>query len=88
MLVSFKLRSPLGFLFARSQRDQVLTRYVVRELRRGRPLDAILADPYVVNRSSGEERSRLLERPEVVEVAGEQAIDELRHGLRAAAGTR
>jgi hypothetical protein len=77
--VSFSLKS----LFAPSRRDQFLSRYVVREIHRGRPLAEVLEDPYVVNRSSEDERARLLDRPEIVEAVGERTIEELRAGLLA-----
>ena len=71
-------RNPFAFLFARSKREQYLERYVIREYRNGRPLDEILSDPYVRNRSTAKERARVLERPEVIAAIGEHAIAELR----------
>jgi len=79
------MRNPFAFIFARSRRDQFLTQYVIREVRRGRSLADVIADPYVVNRSSAEERARLLEQPELVEAVGAQRIAELRAGIAAAA---
>jgi len=40
----------------------------------------VLDDPYVVNRSTREERARLLERPEVIEAVGRHLIAEMRSG--------
>ncbi len=71
------LRSPFSFLFARSQSEERIAQYVIREHGRGRPLDEILADNYVKNRMSNEQVRRLLDRPEVVAALG--------HGERAAA---
>jgi hypothetical protein len=73
-----------SFLVVRSRREQFLAQYVVREYRRGRALQDVLADPYVRNRSTPEERSRLLERPELVAAIGEQAIADLNVALAGA----
>ena len=75
-------RNPFGFLFASSRRDDVVARYVLREHARGRPLAAVLDDRYVRNRSTPEERARLLERPDVVAALGENAVEELRNTVR------
>lgn len=77
------MRNPFAFLFVRSRREQFLAHYVIREVRRGRPLAEVVADPYVVNRSTAEERARLLEQPELVEAVGTHAIAELRATLAA-----
>lgn len=89
MPVPLTLKNPLSFFFAPSRRDQFLARYVVRELGRGRALADVLADPYVVNRSTDEERGRLVERPDVVEAAGDRAVADLKRAIgagRVAAG--
>jgi hypothetical protein len=75
------LRNPFSFLFVRSRRDQYLVQYVLREYARGRSLGDVLEDPYVRNRSTPDERARLLERPEVVAAIGEQAVADLRRSL-------
>lgn len=80
------MRLSLKTLFASSTREEYLARYVLREHARGRSLDEVLDDPYVRNRSTAEERSRLLERPEVVAALGGDAVEELRAGLRDRAG--
>jgi hypothetical protein len=67
-----------------TRREQYLAQYVLREYGRGRSLKEVLADPYIRNRSTPEERARLLERPELVAVIGEQAIADLRWALAAA----
>ena len=64
--------------FGRSTREQALARYVLGEVGRGRPLADVLDDSYLRNRSTAEERARLLERPEVVAAIGEQALADLR----------
>jgi hypothetical protein len=81
----FKGRNPLRLLLGSSRREDFLARYVVREHARGRPLAEILDDPYVRNWSTPEERRRLLDLPEIVAALGENALEELRRTLRAAA---
>jgi hypothetical protein len=73
-----RLSNLFSFLFVKSSREQYLAQYVIREVGRGRPLEAVLADPYVRNRATAEQRARLLERPEVIAAVGEHAIAELR----------
>lgn len=85
MLNSLKeRRNPFAFLFAGSRREDYLVQYVLREYGRGRLLSDVFMDPYVRNRSTPEERARLLDRPDVVSAIGEQALAELRLGLETA----
>jgi hypothetical protein len=70
--------NPFASLFVRSRREQYLADYVIRECSRGRSLDEVLDDPYIRNRTSAEQRSSLLDRPEVVAAVGENALEELR----------
>jgi hypothetical protein len=70
-----------SFLFARSRREQYLTQYVLREHARGRALQEVLDDPYVRNRSTPEERARLLEQPDVIAAIGDQAAADLQFAL-------
>ena len=81
MRVRLKGRNPFAFLFTRSRREDYLARYVLREYARGRSLQEVLGDPYVRNRSTPEERARLLERPEVVAAIGEHAVADLKVAL-------
>jgi hypothetical protein len=81
----FKGRNPFGSLFGSSRQENVLAQYVIREHARGRSLAEIVDDPYIRNRSTTEERARLLESPEVVAALGENALEELRQALRDAA---
>lgn len=83
------MRNPLKSLFGTTRREQYVERYVLREHRRGRPLVEILEDPYVRAWSTPEERSRLLERPDVVAAIGDRAIADLRASVaRGAAASR
>lgn len=83
MGVSVRRRNPFAFLVTSSAREQRLASYVLREHGRGRSLREVLDDPYVRNRSTREERARLLERPEVVTAVGEGALAALRTGVGA-----
>jgi hypothetical protein len=66
------LRNPFSFLFARSGTEERLAAYVIREHDRGRSVADILEDPYLRNRTTEQQRSRLLERPEVIRALGRQ----------------
>jgi hypothetical protein len=65
------LRNPFSFLFARSGNEDRLAAYVIREHGRGRTVADILDDPYVRNRSTEQQRARLLERPDVIRAVGD-----------------
>ncbi|MEX2210978.1 MAG: hypothetical protein WD689_04365 [Gaiellaceae bacterium] len=69
------LRNPFSFLFARSSLEERLAAYVIREHDRGRSLDEILEDRYLINRTTPSQRQRLLDRPEVIRAIGDEAID-------------
>jgi hypothetical protein len=81
----FQIANPFRFIFGWAAHDDFLARYVVREHANGRPLAEILEDPYVRNRSTPEARRKLLERPEIVDLLGEHALEGLRESIRAAA---
>jgi len=74
-----------GSLFGRSQREHVVITYLLREHARGRDVENVLDDPYVRNRTTPEERARLLEQPEVVAAIGDQALAGLRESTAGAA---
>ena len=67
-------RSPFSFLFTSKGAEDRVAAYVIREHDRGRTLDDILDDPYVVNRCSQMELARVLERPEVVKAIGDDVV--------------
>ena len=69
------LRNPFSFLFARSSVEERLAAYVIREHDRGRSLDEVLEDRYLVNRTTPSQRQRLLDRPEVIRAIGDDAIE-------------
>ena len=77
MRISLRAMNPFSSLFVSTRRESYLAEYVLRECRRGRSLDDVLADRYVLNRSTPRDRQRLLERPEFVSALGEQAVAEM-----------
>jgi hypothetical protein len=58
-----------------------LIEYVVRQLKSGRDLSAVLDDPYITNRATIVDRRALLEEPEVIDAAGGAMLDDLRAKL-------
>ena len=67
-------RNPFSFLGARSQDEERMAAYIIREHGRGRPLEEILEDPYIRNRAGGQQLGRVLERPEVIHAIGEDVV--------------
>ena len=51
---------------------------MIREHERGRSLGEILDDPYVRNRSTPEQRQRLLDNPAVVRALGQDVVESAR----------
>jgi hypothetical protein len=72
------VRNPFSFLFTRSSSEERVAAYVIREHERGRPLAEILEDPYVKNRTTPQERERLLDRPELIRAIGDDVIASVR----------
>jgi hypothetical protein len=77
------MRNPFAFLAVRSKREGYLEQYVLRQFARGRPLEKILEDRYVRNRSTAAERARLLDRPEIVAAIGRQAVTDIQASVTA-----
>jgi hypothetical protein len=75
------LRNPFSFLFSRSSQEERLAAYVIREHDRGRSLEEILGDRYLINRTTPAQRARLLDRPEVVRAIGDDTIADARRAL-------
>jgi hypothetical protein len=75
------IRGAFSFLSTRSRSEDRMAEYVIREHRRGRPLEEILADHYVTNRCSPEQVRRLLDRPEVVHALGDDLTTAARRGF-------
>jgi hypothetical protein len=68
-------RNPFTFLFARSGAEEHLVTYVIREHKRGRTLNEILEDRYLINRTTPSQRARLLDRPELIEALGRDVTE-------------
>jgi hypothetical protein len=68
------IKGVFSFLTTRGRGEDRMAEYVIREHRRGRPLQDILQDHYVTNRCSPEQIRRLLDRPEVVHALGDDVI--------------
>ena len=63
-----------------SSKEERVAAYVIREHERGRPLAEILEDPYVRNRTTPQQRERLLDRPELIRAIGDD-VDRVRARL-------
>ena len=72
------IRNPFAFLFTRSTQEERVAAYVIREHERGRSLAEILDDPYVRNRLTPQQRSRLLDRPDVIRAIGDDIVESAR----------
>jgi len=59
-----------------------LEAYVIREHALGRSIEDILADPYLKNRATEEQRLRLLESPEVIRAIGRDTAEAARERVR------
>ena len=75
------LRNPFSFLFTRSSQEERVAAYVIREHERGRSLAEILDDPYVRNRLTPTQRSRLLDRPDIIRAVGNDTVEATRSSL-------
>ena len=76
--ISQFFRNPLAFLFERPSQEDRLASYIVREHDRGRSLEEILTDRYILNRTSPEHLRRLLENPDLVRALGNDTIESVR----------
>jgi len=75
------LRNPFSFLFANSTKEERVAAYVIREHERGRPLEEILDDPYVRNRLTPQQTSRLLDRTDIIRAVGDDVVESARDSL-------
>jgi hypothetical protein len=64
------IRGAFSFLGFRSQSEDRIAQYLIREHHRGRPVADVLNDHYVTNRCTPEQIRRLLDRPEVIHAIG------------------
>jgi hypothetical protein len=63
-------------------KDEALGAYIIREHKSGRSVTEIMDDPYLKNRTTDEQRLRLLERPEVIRAIGENTAAEAAANVR------
>jgi len=70
------IKGAFSFLSSRTQTEERVAQYVIREHHRGRPLHDVLEDHYVTNRLSAEQIKRLLDRPDVLHALGETLVNE------------
>ncbi len=76
------LKDIFSFLFQSSAKEERVAQYVIREHDRGRSLNDILEDKYVVNRlQSPEQRARLLDRPEIMQAVGGAMVEAAKSSL-------
>ena len=75
------IKSAFSFLSSRTQSEERIAQYVIREHHRGRPLQDILEDHYVTNRLSAEQTKRLLDRPDLLHALGETLVNETKSTL-------
>ena len=71
-------RNLFSFLFQRSSGEDRVAAYVIREHDRGRTLEDILNDRYILNRTSPQQLRRLLENPDLVRALGNDTIESVR----------
>jgi nucleotide-binding universal stress UspA family protein len=77
------------FPFMASPREALVVQHCLREIGRGRDLDAIFDDPYVRNRTTSLDRLKLLDHPEIVTAVGEETCADLRRRIAGlASGSR
>jgi hypothetical protein len=72
------IKGVFSFLSSRSQNEERIAEYVIREHHRGRPMAEILEDHYVTNRCTPEQIRRLLDRPDVLHTLGDDLAAEVK----------
>ena len=75
------IKGAFSFLSSRTQTEERVAQYVIREHHRGRPLHDILEDHYVTNRLTTEQIKRLLDRPDLLHALGEGPVSETKSTL-------
>ena len=75
------IKGAFSFLGSRSQGEERMAEYVIREHHRGRPVAEILGDHYVTNRCTPEQIKRLLDRPDVLHHLGEDVAVQIKNEL-------
>jgi len=75
------IKGAFSFLSSRTQSEERVAQYVIREHARGRPLSEVIQDHYVTNRLTAEQIKRLLDRPDVLHALGESLVNETKTTL-------
>ncbi len=75
------IKGVFSFLSSRSQNEERIAEYVIREHHRGRPMAEILEDHYVTNRCTAEQIRRLLDRPDVLHTLGDDLAADTKSAL-------
>jgi hypothetical protein len=75
------IKSAFSFLSSRTQSEERIAQYVIREHHRGRPVHDILEDHYVTNRLTAEQIKRLLDRPDLLHALGDGLVNETKSAL-------
>jgi hypothetical protein len=75
------IKSAFSFLSSRTQSEERIAQYVIREHHRGRSLHDILEDHYVTNRLTSDQIKRLLDRPDLLHALGEGPVNETKSAL-------
>jgi hypothetical protein len=75
------IKGTFSFLWSRTQSEERIAQYVIREHPRGRSLHDILEDHYVTNRLSPEQVKRLLDRPDMLHALGESLVNDTKGRL-------
>ena len=75
------IKSAFSFLSSRTQSEERIAQYVIREHHRGRPLQEILDDHYVTNRLTAEQIKRLLDRPDLLHALGENLVAQTKNQI-------
>jgi hypothetical protein len=75
------IKSAFSFLSSRTQSEERIAQYVIREHHRGRPVHEILEDHYVTNRLTADQIKRLLDRPDLLHALGEGLVSETKQEL-------
>jgi hypothetical protein len=75
------IKGAFSFLSSRTQSEERIAQYVIREHHRGRPVHDILEDHYVTNRLTAEQIKRLLDRPDLLHALGEGLVNETKQQL-------
>ena len=78
------IKGAFSFLVSRSQGEERIAQYVIREHHRGRPLAEILEDHYVTNRCTPEQVRRLLDRPDLIHALGDDLVAAAKAGITGA----